>query len=151
MEFGATERVCEVSSTGHGRARRASLQQRFQLSASASSMKRFYRLCRACCAWNEHLHLPFEGALECDETTFRRSAARQTRMGAAGEVIVFGIVKRNGLRQSDAHSAHNREEIVARDPGAHTKARCTVADLCDAEDARPARHDPRGEGQAFRP
>ncbi len=45
-------------------------RQRFARPASAPTMERFYRLCRACCAWNEDLQRPFAGALECDETTF---------------------------------------------------------------------------------
>lgn len=39
-------------------------RQRFGAPASATSMERFYRRCRACCAWEEQLHVPIDGALE---------------------------------------------------------------------------------------
>ena len=71
-------------------------RQRFNAPASAPTMERFYRLCRACCAWEEDLREPFEGMLECDETTFGGRRKGKRGWGAAGKVIVFGIVKRNG-------------------------------------------------------
>jgi transposase len=95
-------------------------RQRFQRPASAASMERFYRLCRACCAWNEHLRRPFEGALECDETTFGGARHGKRGWGAAGKVIVFGIVKRNGCVKAMPIAAHNRAEIMHRIQ-AHTR------------------------------
>lgn len=49
-----------------------------------------------------------------------RGSARQTGMGAAGKVIVFGIVKRNGCVKVMPISAHNRVEIM-RKVQAHTR------------------------------
>ena len=95
-------------------------RQRFQRPASAASMERFYRLCRACCAWNENLRRPFEGALECDETTFGGARHGKRGWGAAGKVIVFGIVKRNGCVKAMPIAAHNRAEIMHKIQ-AHTR------------------------------
>ncbi|WP_303735727.1 hypothetical protein, partial [Corynebacterium kroppenstedtii] len=47
-----------------------SYRQRFLSDTSAVSRERFYRLVRGCCALVEQLREPFEGAIECDETTF---------------------------------------------------------------------------------
>jgi transposase len=71
-------------------------RQRFRSAASLKSTERFYRLARACCAYVEHLREPFEGSLECDETTFGGAKEGKRGWGAAGKVIVFGILKRNG-------------------------------------------------------
>ncbi len=72
-------------------------RQRFAGVASRPSTERFYRLLRACLAHAEHLRAPFDGALECDATTFGGARKGRRGWGAAGKVLVFGIVKRNGL------------------------------------------------------
>ena len=95
-------------------------RQRFQAPASAPSMERFYRLCRACCAWEEQLRVPFTGALECDETTFGGARHGKRGWGAAGKVIVFGIIKRNGQVKAMPIAAHNRAEVMQQIP-AHTR------------------------------
>lgn len=77
-------------------------RQRFGGLASAPVIERFYRLVRACMAWAEEFREPFAGAIECDETTFGGARHGKRGWGAAGKVIVFGIVKRNGQGQSDA-------------------------------------------------
>ena len=95
-------------------------RQRFARPASAPTMERFYRLCRACCAWEERLQAPFVGTLECDETTFGGARHGKRGWGAAGKVIVFGIVKRNGHVKAMPIPAHNRKEIMERIQ-AHTR------------------------------
>ena len=95
-------------------------RQRFGASASAASMERFYRLCRACCAWEEQLREPFGGALECDETTFGGARHGKRGWGAAGKVIVFGVVKRNGHVKAMPIAAHNQLEVM-REIQAHTR------------------------------
>lgn len=70
-------------------------RQRFDTSISAKAKERFYRLCRAYCAQIEHLREPFEGALECDETTFGGARHGKRGWGAAGKVIVFGVTARS--------------------------------------------------------
>ncbi|TCZ86060.1 hypothetical protein EYQ95_18705 [Lysobacter sp. N42] len=73
-----------------------SYRQRFLSDTSAASRERFYRLLRACCAQVEQLREPFEGPVELDETTFGGARKGKRGWGAAGKVIVFGLVKRNG-------------------------------------------------------
>lgn len=60
----------------------------------------------------EQLRDPFEGSLECDETTF--GGARKGKRGwdAAGKAIVFGIVKRNGIVKAWPIPAHDRTSIM---------------------------------------
>jgi len=95
-------------------------RQRFRPIASAPAIERFYRIVRACMAWDEQLRERFEGALECDETTFGGARHGKRGWGAAGKVIVFGIIKRNGQVKATAIAAHNQAEIT-RQIQAHTR------------------------------
>jgi len=95
-------------------------RQRFDPSVSAKSRERFYRLCRACCAQVEHLREPFEGLLECDETTFGGAKHGKRGWGAAGKVIVFGIIKRNGQVKAMPIDAHSRVAVM-HEIQAHTR------------------------------
>ncbi len=52
------------------------------------------------------------GSLECDETTFGGARKGKRGWGAAGKVIVFGIVKRNGLVKAQPIPAHDRASIM---------------------------------------
>jgi transposase len=70
-----------------------SYRQRFRSPVSAKTRERFYRLARAVCAQAEELREPFWGTLECDETPFGGARHGKRGWGAAGKVIVFGIVK----------------------------------------------------------
>ena len=45
-------------------------RMRFRGIASAPAIERFFRLTRVCCAYEEHCQVPFEGAIECDESSF---------------------------------------------------------------------------------
>ena len=67
------------------------------------TIERFYRLIRACCAHVEELREPFEGAIECDETTIGGARRGKRGWGAAGKVIVSGILQRNG-QVDDRHA-----------------------------------------------
>lgn len=87
-------------------------RQRFGSPASAPAVERFYRLVRACMAWAEELREPFEGALECDETTFGGARHGKRGWGACGKVIVFGIVKGNGQVKALPIAAHSRAEVM---------------------------------------
>jgi transposase len=87
-------------------------RQRFALLASRPSTERFYRLLRACMAYAEQLREPFSGALECDETSFGGHREGKTGWGAAGKVLVFGIVKRNGLVKAQPIPLHDRASIM---------------------------------------
>jgi transposase len=95
-------------------------RQRFRTDASAPTRERFYRLLRACCAVAEDVREPFSGALECDETTFGGARHGKRGWGAAGKVIVFGLIKRNGRVKAMPIVRHNQTEIM-RQIQAHTR------------------------------
>ena len=63
-------------------------------------------------AYAEHLRAPFEGALECDESTFGGARKGKRGWGAAGKVLVFGIVKRNGLVKAQPIAARDRVSVM---------------------------------------
>ena len=95
-------------------------RQRFRTPASAKAAERFYRLARACCAYTEHLRAPFEGVVECDETTFGGRRKGKRGWGAAGKIIVFGILQRNGKVKVFPVQARSGRRIV-RLVCAHTR------------------------------
>jgi transposase len=63
-------------------------------------------------AYTEQLRVPFDGALECDETAFGGARKGKTGWGAAGKVLVFGIVKRNGQVTAQPIAAHDRASVM---------------------------------------
>jgi len=97
-----------------------SYRQRFRSPTSAVSRERFYRLIRACCAFTEQLREPFEGAVECDETLFGGARKGKRGWGAAGKVLVFGLVKRNGEVRAMPIASRDRATIM-RAIEAHTR------------------------------
>lgn len=70
---------------------------RFHGLASAPTVERFYRLMRQVIAIAEESTAPFEGAIECDETMFGGYRKGKRGWGAAGKVIVLGILQRDGV------------------------------------------------------
>ena len=62
----------------------------------------------------EELRGPLAGQLEIDETTFGGARHGKRGWGAAGKVIVFGILKRNGLVRVFPVPVRNSQEIVGR-------------------------------------
>lgn len=95
-------------------------RQRFRAPASAPTIKLFYRLIRACCAHVEELREPFEGAISCDEITIGGVRRCKRGWGAAGKVIVLGILQRNGQVKAFAVPAQKGNRIVGL-VCAHTK------------------------------
>jgi transposase len=87
-------------------------RQRFRLSASRTTGERFYRVIRATLARHEHIQEVFDGALECDETMFGGRRRGKRGWGAAGKVIVFGILKRNGQVKVFSVSGRSERELV---------------------------------------
>ena len=88
-------------------------RQRFRSKASSKAIERFYRIIRTCCAYLENLREPFEGDIECDESTFGGHRKGKRGWGAAGKVIVFGIVQRNGTVKAYPISQRRKGEILA--------------------------------------
>ena len=87
-------------------------RQRFRALASAPAIERFYRLVRACCAHAEELREPFEGGIECDETTIGGARHGKRGWGAAGKVIVLGILQRNGQVKVFAVPAREGKRVI---------------------------------------
>jgi transposase len=95
-------------------------RQRFRSEVSAPTAERFYRIVRACCAMAEELREPFAGAIECDETMFGGARPGKRGWGAAGKLIVFGLVKRNGEVKAVAIDARSRAAVM-RQIQAHSR------------------------------
>ncbi len=95
-------------------------RQRFRTPASTKAAERFYRPARACCAYAEHLRAPFEGVVECDETTFGGCRKGKRGWGAAGKIIVSGIFQHNGKVKVFPVQARSGRRII-RLVCAHTR------------------------------
>ncbi len=72
-------------------------RMRFRVDVSKPAVQRFFRLIRAVLALEEECREPFAGAVECDETTFGGHRRGKRGWGAAGKIIVVGILQRNGM------------------------------------------------------
>ena len=69
---------------------------RFRGLASPPTIERFFRLIRAVLAYEEQCREPFQGAVKCDETMFGGYRPGKRGWGAAGKVVVLGILRHNG-------------------------------------------------------
>jgi transposase len=87
-------------------------RQRFRARASAPAIERFYRIIRGCCALHEGCQEPFAGILECDESSFGGHRKGKRGWGAAGKVIVLGIIKRNGRVKAFPLEHRRRQEVL---------------------------------------
>ena len=93
---------------------------RFRGPASRNTTERFFRLIRACLSLAEECTEPFLGAIECDETMFGGHREGKRGWGAAGKVIVLGILQRDGLVRVfpiKGRDRHSIESLVIK----HTK------------------------------
>ena len=70
---------------------------RFKKIVAQSTIEKFYRSMRGCMATDEDCHEQFTGEIECDETMFGGKRKGKRGWGAAGKIIVLGILKRNGV------------------------------------------------------
>jgi transposase len=89
-----------------------SYRLRFHGLASRPTRERFFRLVRAALAHEEHLREPFDGLVELDETTFGGHRPGKRGWGAYGKIIVFGILKRNGLVRLCPVARRTQKEII---------------------------------------
>lgn len=69
---------------------------RFRLPCSQKTAERFFRDIRRVLAHHEHFQKPLSGELEMDESPFGGRRKGKRGWGAAGKILVFGIMKRNG-------------------------------------------------------
>ncbi len=95
-------------------------RMRFRLSVSIPAIERFFRLVRATLALDEECREAFRGAVECDETMFGGQRAGKRGWGAAGKIIVFGILQRNGQVRVFPVQGRGGEELI-RLVRSHTK------------------------------
>ncbi len=70
---------------------------RFRGPVSRPTIERFFRVVREALSIVEECTEPFSGSIECDETTFGGKRPGRRGWGAAGKIIVLGILQRNGL------------------------------------------------------
>lgn len=85
---------------------------RFHDLASRPTLGRFYRCCRIVMAQDEECMKPFDGDPELDETMFGGRRKGKRGWGAAGKVVVFGILKRNGQVRIFPIPHRNREDVM---------------------------------------
>jgi transposase len=85
---------------------------RFRSPASPEATERFFRLCRRVLALAEECEQPFDGRIECDEALFGGVRKGKRGWGAAGKVLVFGILKRNGRVRVFAVQGRGRDELL---------------------------------------
>lgn len=64
------------------------------------------------CALAEECQQPFDGRIECDEALFGGRRKGERGWGAAGKVLVFGILKRNGRVRVFTVQGRSRKELL---------------------------------------
>lgn len=87
---------------------------RWKRLANRKSIERFFHLIRATLALHEECREPFGGAIECDETTFGGRRAGRRGWGAAGKVMVLGILQRNGRVRVFPLDVRQRHTVLPR-------------------------------------
>jgi hypothetical protein len=120
MGFGAAAKRCQAGVAGVVRAWCAVVSTAIPQPGQCRCQRALLSSATGCCAQIEHLREPFDGALEFDETTFGGARKGKRGWGAAGKVIVFGIIKRNGQVKAMPIPAHDRVSIM-REIDAHTR------------------------------
>lgn len=85
---------------------------RFRSPVSLEATERFFRLCRTVLALAEECQQPFAGRIECDEALFGGKRKGKRGWGAAGKVLVFGILQRNGRVKVFAVEGRGRDELL---------------------------------------
>ena len=70
---------------------------RFRGPASTEATERFFLLIRQTMALLESCQEPLAGTIECDESSFGGHRKGRRGWGAGGKMLVFGILKRNGV------------------------------------------------------
>lgn len=70
---------------------------RFRGPGSPTTIEKFFRVIRQVLSIAEDCTEPFRGQIECDETMFGGHRTGKRGWGAAGKVIVLGILQRDGV------------------------------------------------------
>ena len=85
---------------------------RFRSPVSLEATERFFRLCRRVLALEEDCQQPFGGRIECDEALFGGKRKGKRGWGAAGKVLVFGILQRNGRVKVCSVEGRGRDDLL---------------------------------------
>lgn len=85
---------------------------RFRPPVSLRATERFFRLCRQALALAEDCRRPFSGEIECDEALLGGRRKGKRGWGAAGKVMVFGILQRDGRVKVFAVEGRGRDELL---------------------------------------
>lgn len=87
-------------------------RMRFRVAVSLPAIEKFFRRIRGVLALHEECREAFEGAVECDETMFGGYRKGKRGWGAAGKIIVFGILQRNGKVRVFPVQRRSGKEII---------------------------------------
>ena len=93
---------------------------RFRITCARDTAERFFRDIRRVLALHEHLQEPLQGELEMDESPFGGRRKGKRGWGAAGKMLVFGIIKRNG-RVRLSIVPNRRYKTLRREIEEHTR------------------------------
>lgn len=85
---------------------------RFKEIASLDAIEKFFIFARALCALGEECAPLLDGVIECDEALFGGRRKGKRGWGAAGKVLVFGMLKRNGLVRVMPISSREAETLL---------------------------------------
>lgn len=85
---------------------------RFRSPVSRPTAEKFFRQIRQVLALHEEVAGPLEGSVECDETMFGGHRKGKRGWGAAGKVLVFGLLKRNGVVRVFAVPSRSRAVLL---------------------------------------
>jgi transposase len=85
---------------------------RFRAPVSLEATERCFRLGRRVLALEEEWQQPFAGRIECDEAMFGGKRKGKRGWGAAGKVLIFGILQRNGRVKVFAVKGRGRDELL---------------------------------------
>lgn len=87
---------------------------RFRAPASVRTIERFYRSIRKTLWVHQQVDSePLNGTIECDETCFGGYRPGKRGWGAAGKIIVFGLLKRNGVVRAFPIPARDKAHVLS--------------------------------------
>lgn len=87
-------------------------RMRFRVNVSRRTIEKFFRRIRACLALVEQCRESFAGPVELDETTFGGRRKGKRGWGAAGKIIVLGILQRNGKVRVFPVQGRDGKEVI---------------------------------------
>lgn len=86
---------------------------RFRSPCSRPTTERFFRQIRQVLALYEEVTSALDGVIECDETMFGGHRKGKRGWGATGKVLVFGMLKRDGMVRVFSVESRNRATLLS--------------------------------------